>query len=141
MIVKNDRQPNKRKGIWPKVLIRFGVTLILIISGVLIFNKPLMQVYVKTHSKPQTYLKVKSSEMKKNAEKAKTEGNFDTASAVPVSAENIAKAVLANQSRPVIGGIAVPELGINLPILYDSGDYSMLYLTPRVLQIIKNVLD
>ena len=130
MIVKNDthdRQPNKRKRIWPKVLIGFGVTLILIISGVLIFNKPLMHAYVNIHSKPQTYLKVTSAEMKKNAEKAKTEGNFDSDSAVPVSAENIAKAILANKSRPVIGGIAVPELGINLPILYDSGDYSMLY--------------
>ena len=59
--------------------------------------------------------------MKQNAEKAQTEGNFDSASAVPVSAENIVKAALSNESRPVVGGISVPELGINLPILFDNG--------------------
>ena len=130
MIVKNnthDRQPNKRKRIWSKILIRLGVTLILIISCVLIFNKPLMELYVKSQSKPETYLKVKSSDMKQNAKRAQTDGNFDSASTVPVSAENIVKAALSNESRPVVGGISVPELGINLPILFDSGDTSMLY--------------
>ncbi len=67
-----------------------------------------MELYVKSQSKPETYLKVKSSDMKQNAKRAQTDGNFDSASAVPVSAENIVKAALSNESRPVVGGISVP---------------------------------
>lgn len=133
MVIKSDthrddsQSSQNPKRLWLKILMSIGVIIIIVISGVLIFNKPIMESYVKHQTKPTAYLKVPSSEMTKNAEKAKTDGNFDSSSAVPVSAENVAKAAFANESKPIIGGIAVPELGINLPILYDSGDYSMLY--------------
>lgn len=129
MVINTDNSTNKKetKRLWPKIAISVGVIILIAISGILIFNKPIMETYVKTQSKPATYLKVSAAEMKQNAERAPKDGNFDSDSAVPVSTANLVKAAMANQSNPVVGGISIPALGVNLPILFDSGDYSMLY--------------
>lgn len=129
--VKSRKQlEEERKAHKSKVWFIVKVTSFFLVVGValgLIFNQQLMAMYVKNHTTPSNYMKVSAEQMKKNA---KEKGNFedgDNHKAVPVSPANLVKAAMSGQSKPVIGGVAVPELGINLPILVDDGDYSMLY--------------
>lgn len=133
MVIKKSQEPNKAKetktkktaGQWALLVgkVVLIATTILVALG-LIFNKQISEFVVKQQSDPSAYMKVSKSQMKKNAQK---KGNFDPDSAVPVSAANLAKAKLAGSSQPVIGAVAMPQLGINLPIMLDDGDYSMLY--------------
>lgn len=120
--------PEPRRGIrsiwfWVKLIV---VLIVVSISLLLIFNKQAMDVWVKTQSKPEVFMKATPKEIKENVVKSNKEGNFDGDTAVPVSAENIAKAEIENKAKPVLGGVAMPDIGINLPIMMDSGDYSML---------------
>ena len=53
---------------------------------------------------------------KKIEENQDTEGNFDFDSVKAISSEAVLASQWDNQKLPVIGGIAIPELEINLPI-------------------------
>lgn len=110
----------KRLWFWTKII---GTMMIILIALGLIFNKPLMGLWVKSQTSPNNYLKVSKAQMKKNTQK---KGNFDTNSVAEVSPENLAKAAMSNETSPVTGGISIPQLGINLPIMLDDGDFTML---------------
>lgn len=134
MKINNDYKPNEtRKSNKPvkspwrwvkRIIIAVVAVAVLGVGLGLIFNQQLMGAWVHHQTKPQAYMTVSKNEMKQNSKK---EGNFDANSAVPVSPENLVKAALENKDRPVIGGVAIPALGINLPILLDDSDYNMLY--------------
>lgn len=121
-INKDDKkQDTKVSYTWLKIT---GVVVVVLAACGLIFNQQLMGMIIHHQSSSAHYLKVSKKVMAANSKK---KGNFDSKSAVPVSPTNLAKAVLANQTKPIIGGISVPQLGINLPIMLDDGKYSMLY--------------
>lgn len=137
MKIRENGQPETRvekpKGRMPKWLKAIGVTLLVLVGLVLVFNKQIMEEYVLLTSTPDSYLDVSKEDMAKNAANA-GDGNFDSDSAPPVSAANLVSAALDNGTYNVIGGISMPALNINLPIYSDYGDYAMFYgagaLTP-----------
>ena len=100
------------------------ISVLILLSLALIFNKQIMGAYVNHITNSKSAINTSASEMSKNAKK---KGNYDPKSAVPVSPANLVKAAIANQSRPVTGLIAMPAIGINLPVFLDDGDYTMLY--------------
>lgn len=131
MQIKNNHEPHepvkpkkKKRWLWLKIML---ISIVVLVAGGMIFNNQIMGYWVKTQTTPANYLKVPKEEMKKNVEVANKEGNFDGDTAVPVSAENLVKAALENKDKPITGGISMPQLGINLPIMADDGDYAMLY--------------
>lgn len=116
-----QKEAKKHKWLWLKII---GIVIFVLAALGLMFNQQLMGMIIHHQSDSSHYLKVSKTKMKANSKK---KGNFESKSAVPVSPANLAKAVLANQTKPIIGGVAVPAIGINLPIMLDDGDYSMLY--------------
>lgn len=52
---------------------------------------------------------------------------YDFSVVEPVTVESVLKAQLANVDLPVIGGIAIPDLGINLPIFKGLGNTELSY--------------
>ena len=64
--------------------------------------------------------KVSKKTIKQNNQKGV--GDFDFAKVNPISFEDVMKSQWKNQKLPVIGGIAVPDLGINLPIFRGVGN-------------------
>lgn len=118
-------KPAKRIA-WTITKVIAGMVVILVALA-LIFNRQLSAWYIKNNSQPTHYLDVSAKQMKKNAERANKHGNFNSKSAKPVSAYNVLKAAMHNRNRPTIGGISVPALGINLPILADDSEYNMFY--------------
>lgn len=69
--------------------------------------------------------KVDKKTLKKNDRKGK--GDFDFSKVTPISFEDVMRNQLNAQQLPVIGGIAVPELGINLPIFRGIGNVELTY--------------
>ena len=57
----------------------------------------------------------------------KSEGNFDFTSVKSVSSEAVLSSQWEKQKLPVIGGIAIPELEINLPIFKGLDNTNLLY--------------
>ena len=100
------------------------ISVLMLLSLALIFNKQIMEAYINHVSNPKSAINTSAAEMSKNAKK---KGNYNPDSAVPVSPANLVKAAIANESRPVIGLVAMPEIGINLPVFLDDGDYTMMY--------------
>ncbi len=45
----------------------------------------------------------------------------------PASSEAVLRAQLSNKALPVIGGVAVPSVGINLPIFKGLANEALLY--------------
>ena len=93
------------KGIFSAVIV-----LVLLVA---VFHASLLKVWLEFNQSKQDISNVSTSTMDRNEAK---EGQFDFSAIRPVSALDIAKAQMANQNYPAIGGVAVPELGINLPI-------------------------
>lgn len=120
-----QHKPWKRR-VWFFTKIAGGLTVLLVALG-LIFNRQLSDAYIRSNSKPANYLKVSAKQMKENAKRANKHGNFNSSSAKPVSSYNVLKAAMTDRNHPMIGGISVPALGINLPILADDSEYNMFY--------------
>lgn len=68
--------------------------------------------------------KVSKKTIEKN-KKAKTTYDFDSVQSI--SAESILKAQMDAQQLPVIGGIAIPDVGLNLPIFKGVGNTELSY--------------
>lgn len=126
MLIKNESPKpkvpkSKRKH---RVVIDILISVLMLLSLALVFNKPIMEAYINHVINSKAAINTSALAMSKNANK---KGNYDPNSAVPVSPSNLVKAAIANQSRPVTGLVAMPAIGINLPVFLDDGDYTMLY--------------
>lgn len=69
-------------------------------------------------------MEVSKKELKKNNQK-KVDFTFEKVEAI--STESVIKSQMASQKLPVIGGIAIPDLEINLPIFKGLGNDELTY--------------
>lgn len=100
------------------------VVLLLIIGLALLFNKPIRNTLIAWNSNKYQVTKVSKKTIKKNKE---AKSSFDFQAVQPVSTESVLQAQMDVQQLPVIGGIAIPELGINLPIFKGLGNTELIY--------------
>lgn len=96
----------------------------LIIGIALVFNNQLKNWLLKTTSESYTISHVTKEEIKENNE---LEATFDFDAVEAVNAERVLKAQLSNKVLPVIGGIAIPSVKINLPIFKGLSNESLMY--------------
>jgi len=98
----------------------FGTVLLLIVALALIFNQPIKEYAVKRISQHNltalTAKKVKDNEKK--------DGQFDFNKVKPISATQVAKASVNNDAA-VIGKMAVPSVGLHLPIVKGLSDNAL----------------
>lgn len=102
------------------------VVVVLILVGlVFFFNKPIKNHFVKKTSEQYQISKISKKEIAANQKK---EAVYDFDAVKPLDTKAIAKSQVSGQSKelPVIASVAVPRLGICLPIfkgLQDDGLY------------------
>ncbi|HFI0518511.1 TPA: class A sortase [Streptococcus suis] len=114
-------QTKKKKGrLWRNLL----AFVLIIISLALIFNTSIRNMIIGWNSNKYQIANVTTEEIEKNKQ---AESTFDFEQVQAVSTEAILQAQWEAQQLPVIGGIAVPDLGINLPIFKGVGNTSLMY--------------
>lgn len=105
--------------------VRIIIATILMIFGLgLLFNKPIRNTIIAWNSNKYQVSHVSKKTIKKN-KKAKVSFKFEDVKAVDTQA--VIQAQMAAQKLPVIGGIAVPDVSINLPIFKGLGNVEILY--------------
>ena len=119
-----ERTKNKNKKRKYNWLLNTFIVLLFIVGLVLIFNKPIRNMMIATKSNHYQLQNVSKEKIEKNK---KADVSFDFAAVKSVDFQSVLSNQFDSQPLPVIGGIAIPELNINLPIFKGVGNTSLLY--------------
>lgn len=115
---------NKNSKKWKRRLVNGLIALLLIIGLILIFNNPIRNALIGMNTKKYEISKVTTEQIKKNEKK---DASFDFASVKLIDFQTVVGNQFNSHSLPVIGAVAVPEVGINLPIFRGVDNTSLLY--------------
>ena len=111
---------NSRKNILINILAGF----LILLSLALIFNAQIRDIFMVWNTNKYQVSQVTKEKIEENKE---TEGNFDFDSVKSISSEAVLAAQWDAQQLPVIGGIAIPEVEINLPIFKGLDNVNLFY--------------
>ena len=111
---------NNRKNILINILAGF----LILLSLALIFNAQIRDIFMVWNTNKYQVSQVTKEKIEENRE---TEGNFDFDSVKSISSEAVLAAQWDAQQLPVIGGIAIPEVEINLPIFKGLDNVNLFY--------------
>ena len=111
---------NNRKNILINILAGF----LILLSLALIFNAQIRDIFMVCNTNKYQVSQVTKEKIEENKE---TEGNFDFDSVKSISSEAVLAAQWDAQQLPVIGGIAIPEVEINLPIFKGLDNVNLFY--------------
>lgn len=100
------------------------LSLMLIVGLALVFNKSIRNSLIAVNTNKYQVSKVTKEKIEENKQ---AEGNFDFSSVQSISTESVLAAQMEAQELPVIGGISIPELGINLPIFKGLDNTALTY--------------
>ncbi|MEQ9810798.1 class A sortase [Streptococcus jiangjianxini] len=100
------------------------IVLLVVVGVALIFNKSIRNTVIAWNTNKYQVEHVSRKTIKKN-QKAETSYDFDGVDSI--STESVLSAQMNAQQLPVIGGIAIPEVGINLPIFKGLGNTELTY--------------
>ncbi|WP_029176387.1 class A sortase [Streptococcus suis] len=118
---QSDKKKKKRKSaIWWNLL----TVVLVLISLALIFNTSIRNFIIGWNTNKYQITKVTAEDIETNKQ---AETTFDFDQVQSISTEAILAAQWDAQRLPVIGGIAIPELGINLPIFKGVFNTSLMY--------------
>ncbi|KXU15536.1 Sortase A, LPXTG specific [Streptococcus oralis] len=121
MSKKNTKSNKKKKS----GILRYALASLLILTSLaLIFNSKIREMLMVWNTNKYQVSQVSKENMEQNQE---SEGNFDFESVKAISSEAVMAAQWDAQKLPVIGGIAIPELEINLPIFKGLDNVNLFY--------------
>jgi len=120
MSQKNNKKKNKRKNLLINILAGF----LILLSIALIFNAKIRDIFIVWNTNKYQVSQVSKEKIEENQD---TEGNFDFDSVKAISSEAVLASQWDAQKLPVIGGIAVPELEMNLPIFKGLDNVNLFY--------------
>lgn len=98
--------------------------LLIIIALALIFNTPIRNMMIAKKTNEYQVSKVEKKTIEKNKQ---VESTFNFDGVDPISTEAVLAAQWEAQELPVIGGIAIPELNMNLPIFKGLSNAALYY--------------
>lgn len=102
-------------------IINIFLLLVLLAGLALVFNDQIKNWFMQKNTEKYAIENVTRKDIEKNE---KADATYDFDQVVPVSTEAVLKAQFSNTDHPVIGAIAIPDVGINLPIFkgvqYDA---------------------
>lgn len=107
-----------------RLLYNVSILMLLIIGLALVFNKPIRNFVIKQNSNKYNISHVTRKDIKKNENK---DVSFDFEQVNAISTEAVLKAQMDAQALPVIGGIAIPDLKMNLPIFKGVGNTPLMF--------------
>lgn len=117
---RTKNKKNKRKNI----LINFLAGFLILLSLALIFNSKIRDIVMVWITNRYQISQVSKENIDENQN---VKGNFDFNSVKSLSSEEVLKSQWDAQKLPVIGGIAIPELEINLPIFKGLDNVNLFY--------------
>ena len=120
MSKKINKKKNKRKNLLINILAGF----LILLSIALIFNAKIRDIFMVWNTKKYQVSQVSKEKLEENQD---TEGNFDFDSVKAISSEAVLSSQWDAQQLPVIGGIAIPEVEINLPIFKGLDNVNLFY--------------
>ena len=116
----SKKKKKKRRNLLTNILAVF----LILLSLVLIFNSTIRNMFMVWNTNKYQVSQVTKEKIEENKE---TEGNFDFDSVKSISSEAVLAAQWDAQQLPVIGGIAIPEVEINLPIFKGLDNVNLFY--------------
>ena len=116
----NKKKKKKRRNLLTNILAVF----LILLSLVLIFNSKIRNMFMVWNTNKYQVSQVTKEKIEENKE---AEGNFDFDSVKSISSEAVLAAQWDAQQLPVIGGIAIPEVEINLPIFKGLDNLNLFY--------------
>lgn len=119
---KNKTPKKHRK--WLEVLRWILIVVLLVVGLALISNKLIRNTIIAWNTNKYQVSKVSKKTIKKNKE---ARASYDFYTVKSVSTESVLQAQMGSQKLPVVGGIAIPEVGINLPIFKGLGNTELTY--------------
>ncbi|HEL1633792.1 class A sortase [Streptococcus suis] len=117
---KRENKKKRKGSFWRNLL----TVVLILISLALIFNTSIRNFIIGWNTNKYQISNVTTEDIEKNKQ---AETTFDFDQVQSISTEAILVAQWDAQRLPVIGGIAVPELGINLPIFKGVFNTSLMY--------------
>ena len=117
---KKNKNKTNRKNLLINVLAGF----LIILSVALIFNSKIRDIFMVWNTNKYQVSQVSKEKLEENQD---TEGNFDFDSVKAISSEAVLSSQWNSQKLPVIGGIAIPEVEINLPIFKGLDNVNLFY--------------
>ena len=117
---KIKSKKNKRRNLFLNILAGF----LILLSLALIFNSKIRDLFMVWNTNKYQVSQVTKEKIEENKE---TEGNFNFDSVKSISSEAVLAAQWDAQQLPVIGGIAIPEVEINLPIFKGLDNVNLFY--------------
>ncbi|CYU55194.1 class A sortase [Streptococcus suis] len=117
---KREKKKKRKGSFWRNLL----TVVLILISLALIFNTSIRNFIIGWNTNKYQISNVTTEDIEKNKQ---AETTFDFEQVQSISTEAILAAQWDAQRLPVIGGIAVPELGINLPIFKGVFNTSLMY--------------
>lgn len=118
--MNNKRKPRKKR----HFLRTFFFLFLLLIGLALIFNTPIRNSLIAWNTNKYQVSKVSKEDIQKNKN---ADSSFDFKKVKSISTESVLAAQMAAQKLPVIGGIAIPDLKINLPIFKGLDNVGLTY--------------
>ena len=116
----SKKKKKKRRNLLTNILAVF----LILLSLVLIFNSTIRNMFMVWNTNKYQVSQVTKEKIEENKE---AEGNFDFDSVKSISSEAVLAAQWDAQQLPVIGGIAIPEVEINLPIFKGLDNVNLFY--------------
>lgn len=99
--------------------------LLLLLTGLaLVFNDQIKNMVIKWRGDHYAISAISKDEIDKNKQ---ADATFDFDAVQPVSSEAVMRGALENKRLPVVGGVSVPSVGINLPIFKGLSNEALLW--------------
>ncbi|EMC03714.1 class A sortase [Streptococcus mutans] len=118
--MKKERQSKKKRG-----FLRIFLPILLLVIGLaLIFNTPIRNTLIAWNTNRYQVSNISKKDIERN--KA-AHSSFDFKKVESISTQSVLAAQMAAQKLPVIGGIAIPDLKINLPIFKGLDNVGLTY--------------
>lgn len=117
---KRTKNTKGKSGIWRNLL----TLLLVLISLILIFNTSIRNFIIGWNTNKYQIENVTTEDIANNK---KMDTTFDFEQVQSISTEAVLAAQWDNQQLPVIGGIAMPDLNLNLPIFKGLSNTALMY--------------
>lgn len=128
-----EAKPKKKRD-WVNIFITIAGVSAVLIGLVMMFNKPIRNAGIVKKTNDHQISNISKKDIQKN--EASPDATYDFDAVQPVSSEEVLQdmmedAVQAKEQNPAsfltVAGIAIPELGMNLPIYKGVDSNSLLY--------------
>lgn len=123
-MAQGRRSRKKKKNSKRNILINILAGLLILVALALIFNAPIRNMIMVWHTNQYQVSKVSKEDIDKN-KSSKT--SFDFNNVESLSTEAVINAQWQAQKLPVIGGIAIPDVKMNLPIFKGLDNVGLYY--------------